>query len=122
MVAAVFTNCCMRALALSSLPSIVLNATSNCWNSPRTCAIFEINSFAVKPAPNAAAALVIRLNSSSIPKPLCSICLDVFFTPFSTSRSLRKKLELSPVMSKCIPAIGLFDRNSSVQHHTALQI
>nr|DAY18799.1 MAG TPA: hypothetical protein [Caudoviricetes sp.] len=29
---------------------------------------------------------------------------------------------MSPVISKCNPAISLFDRNSSVQHHTALQI
>ena len=85
--AAVLTNCDISSLDCLSLPSIVLKATSNCWNSPLTRVMSLTSCFAPRLTPNAAAAVVIRLNRCSISIPLSSICLDVLRTPFLDSSS-----------------------------------
>ena len=100
-VAAVRTSWAIRASALSALPSMVLKATSNCWNWPLTLAISETSPFIEKAMPRPMSdRFTLSLMFSNPLKPFFALALppvkaSIFLFTLSSPPLMRSRSSIS---------------------------
>ena len=96
--AAVSIICPISLFAFSALPSIVVNDTSSCWNSPRTLIILLTNSLTENPAASAAAFFDILSKAASMRSPSLTTVSALSRIALRALRILCSSWELSTVL------------------------